>query len=471
MSASRWRASLISVAFALAGACQFAASFDVRSVPIAGPDMYALLAQADADPQPELVLVSGRALTVVFDPDSDETATCIFEPGTTVFDISDTDGDGIAELYSVAGDRIYRRLLEPGLRDLESTLLFTRKTWLARADGHPKPYVLVTTWEDRPALALPDSEGLDLVGLDGSELTRFPTLPPPARDGRWTAGRVAPVQAGPPSALEFRFSATFEAEVDLGERPDDLTVAPTFRRATPIQAREASALAPEEWPWFSLAPLKSPDDRVSYALADQARGETFIRFRRAETRDVPDKGHPFYFTPRRRYPGTLVIPPSVPPDFNGDGFADLVMWSSPRPGISTDSLLRAAQSREWPVRLTMHTYSQLRDIYPGRSTTSIELRLPLAWSLLPEAGMPIRHLVLNDLNGDGLTDLGVATGRRRYAVWLSRIPGEFSREPDYTTELPEDIEEIALVTSAETDRSSIIVLRGHRAAYLLTLPR
>ena len=462
---------LACLALAAAGACQLAASFEVRTIPAEGPGVHAFLAQVDADSDPELLVLSGNALTIVFAPDFDKTTTLLLEAGTSVFDIADTDGDGVAELYSIAGTEIRRRLLLTDGRASESTLLFSRDTWLAGADGYPKPYVLITTWEGRPALALADSEGLSLVGLDGTDLTRFSATRASARPKKLGAGHAVFPQAGPPGALEFNISATFVAPAGLNGQPEYADVAPKARRATPLQAREASRLAPEDWPWFLLAPIKGPDQRVAYALTRGARGDTLIRFRRTDTRNLPAGGRAFYFSPERRYPGTLIIPPLDGPDFNGDGYADLLMWSSPRPGASTDSLLRAIRSRNWPVRLTMHRYSRLREVYEGRPTARIELRLPLEWSLLPESGMPLRHLILSDMDGDGLTDVGLATGPTRYALWLSHLPGGFEREPDYTADLPERIKEIALVVGAATDRSSMIVLIGDRAGYLLTLPR
>ena len=89
---------------------------------------------------------------------------------------------------------------------------------------------------------------------------------------------------------------------------------------------------------------------------------------------------------------------------------------------------------------------------------------------MPKRGLPLRHLVLRDINGDGRTDIALATGPARFAVWFCKPQGSFSKAPDYTAELPETIDTVALVADMGQGRPSVIALRGKKAIYVLSLP-
>ena len=468
MSRPRRQSTAACWAIAVAGLSQLGASFDVERVAGAASNTRVFLAQADGDAAPEIFVVSGFTLTMLKDDGNPKAVTYTLDDATSVIDVADPDGDGIPELYSVVGTEIRWRSLALAGSASTSTVLFSRDTLLARADAGPRPYVLATRWRGRPALALPESEGLVIVSIAGEVLHRFPMESTDRGHPRPTY--ALPPQAGGPGALEFWVDNTFDARVALeGDEPsDDLLL--SARRASYAQAREASKLPPEDWPWFLLAPATDPERRVMYALSDPGRGDTLLRIRGRRTRDAPAATAPFAYSPERRYPGTIIVPPQTPPDFNADGFADLLLWSSPRPGTSIDSLMRAAQTRNWPVRLSTHVFSPTRNIYEGQPVARIEVRLPLAWTLMPKNGLPLRHLVLRDINGDGRTDVALATGPARFALWLCKSPGFFSKDPDCTAELPEPIREVALVADMGEDRPSIIALRGDKAVYVLSLP-
>lgn len=468
MNRSSHRSICACWAIALAGLGLLGASFNVEIVPGGAANTRAFVAQADRDAAPEIFVLSGFALTVLQDGGTRKADTFILDPGTSVIDVADVDDDGISELYSVAGAEIRRRSLAPGSSESTSTILFSRDTLLAQSDAGPRPYVLATKWRGQPALALPESEGLVILSLAGEVLHRFPLDDTGRTHLRVT--HASPPQAGRPGALEFWADGALNAPQSLepGERPDDLL--PTARRASYAQAREASGLPPEDWPWFLLTATSDPQRRIMYALPESGRGETLIRVRGEPRRESPESSAAFGYSPQRRYPGTIVVPPERPPDFNSDGYADLLLWSSPMPGTSVDSLLRAAQSRNWPLRLTTHVFSPTRNIYQGQATSRIEIRVPIAWTLMPKNGLPLRHLVLRDINGDGRTDVALATGTSRFALWLCKSPGAFSKEPDYSAELPEAIRDVALVAGMGEIRTSVIALRGDKAVYVLTLP-
>ncbi len=464
------RRIVASCAIAATGALQLGASFDIKVLPAEGPNARIFVAQADADSAAGLFVVSGFTLTLVQGPGPLDTIAYDLDERTSAIDIADTDGDGIPELYSVAGREIRRRSLAPGPAAERETVLFSRKTLLSDSDGGPRPYVIVTKWAGRPAIALPESDGLRIFSFDGAVLEYFPIERPERSAGGLRRTYVTPPQAAPAGALEFWVDTTFDAPASMLPDTDEEARFPSERRAPYPQAREAADLPPEDWPWFPLASMIDPEQRVAYALSRARQGDTLIRIRRRETRDLSPTAEPFTYSPERRYPGTLVIPPGPPPDFNADGYADLLLWRSPRPGTSIDSLIQAARARDRPVRLTAHLYSESKGIYEGQPAARIEARLPIGLSLLPQNGLPLRHLVLHDISGDGRTDVGLATGPARFALWIVRPPATFSSRPDYTADLPEAIQEVALVAEMGAGGATVIALRGENAFYLLSLP-
>lgn len=465
------RRIIASCAIAAAGALQLGASFDIKVLPAKGPNVRIFLAQADADSAAELFVVSGFTLTLVQGPGPLDTITYDLDERTSAIDVADADGDGIPELYSVVGHEIRRRSLAPNEAAEREKVLFSRETLLSNSDGGPRPYVLVTKWLGQPALALPENDGLRIFSFDGAVLNHFPIQRPERSAGGLRRTYVTPPQAAPAGALEFWADTTFDAPASMLPDGGEEAQFPSERRAPYLQAREAADLPPEDWPWFALASTIDPEQRVAYALSRSRQSDTLIRIRRRETRDLSLATALFTYSPKRRYPGTLIIPPGPPPDFNADGYADLLLWTSPRPGTSIDSLIQAARARDWPVRLTAHLYSDSKSIYEGQPAARIEARLPIGWSLLPQNGLPLRHLVLRDISGDGRTDVGFATGPARFALWIVRPPATFSSTPDYTADLPEAIQEVALVADMGAGGVTVIALRGENALYLLSLPQ
>lgn len=470
MTPRRAQSRLARSAIVLAALCQLAASFDVQTIPGTATNTTVFVAQAGAGAASGLFIVSGNTLIMVRGGGQEDTVTFSLENGTAAIDIADVDNDGTAEIYTVAGREIRRRSVNPEEDGSTSRVLFSRETLLSTSDGGPRPCVLITDWEGRPALALPEKDGLSVLSLDGTLLKHFPRETAYLHPATLRHTVVAPPQAGPPGTLELWADVLFDSPGPPGFGDTVKDPPPSYRRATYTQAHEASKLPPADWPWFLLAPAKSPGQRVMYAIAGSSQGNTLIRIRGPEPDGNSKTSAAFRYSPQRHYPGTLVSPAGTAPDFNADGYTDLLLWTSPRPGTSIDSLMRAARARTWPVRLTTHLFSRVKGIYSGSPAARIELLLPITWSLALDGGSPLRHMVLRDINGDGYTDIGLALGPTRFALWTYKIPGSFSAMPDYTADLPEAIQGIALVAEIGDAQTLLIALRGSKALYLLRLP-
>ena len=171
MSPPRLQNIVLSWAAVLAALCQIAASFDVQTIPGNASNTRVFIAQADSDAASELFIVSGLSLTMVDGGGHEDSITFSLEEGTTAIDVADVDGDGTAEIYTVAGNEIRQRSMTPQQgSEPESRLLFSRETLLSTSDGGPQPYVIVTKWEGRPTLALPDKDGLSILTLDTNQM-------------------------------------------------------------------------------------------------------------------------------------------------------------------------------------------------------------------------------------------------------------------------------------------------------------
>jgi hypothetical protein len=177
--------------------------------------------------------------------------------------------------------------------------------------------------------------------------------------------------------------------------------------------------------------------------------------------------------PPRRYPGRLARAAERPfawgetpwPDFDGDGFADLLLWKAPLPGRSVDSMAEAVTGGSWPVRLTAHLFSPGKGRYEPRPAGRIEARLPV-WRLLDLArGAPLRHAVFDDLDGDGGDDCAFATDVDRYGVWL--FGDGFAATPSASYAFSSVIAGIEYAGPLGPGRASAILLRTRRAVHVL----
>ena len=79
-------------------------------------------------------------------------------------------------------------------------------------------------------------------------------------------------------------------------------------------------------------------------------------------------------------------------------------------------------------------------------------------------GAPLRHLVMRDLNDDGRTDIGLASGEHTYSIWL--FDEGFDAQPDFSQRFPEPIKEVAFAEELH-GRGTSIGLRGTNTLYVL----
>jgi len=438
------------------------ALFEIQTIPLNSPESTFFLAQGRTAGKAGVYVLSAERLTVYVRDRATALASIDLPGDAAAVDVADVDGDGAGELLVVAGERIlcYDLYAQRGAEQARE--LFRLPTALRPAPAGPYLHVMVVQREDEAALALPREEGLELRSLDGRLLATH-RVDDAFRDytygspfNAWAA--VPPVLA-PPDGLELRIAHIVEFDPSL-EGPEQATPSGPVRgrRAARAHMRDAAELGAAHWPWFSL---HVDGGRVLYALAGPDYRDTLVRI-------VPHTAEPGggQAGTQRRYPGILVPPDETLPDFNADGFADLVLWRVPIPGISVESITRAATGGTWPAHLSVHHYAPDKQRYEGRPAGHIGCRLPIPWLLALSGETPFRNLLLRDLDGDGRTDIAFSTAPTRFAVWLCTEDG-FAERADCEPVFPEALTGVAFCADLDAGGRMSIGLETASALYVL----
>lgn len=441
--------------------CLSAALFDVRTIPLHTPDAHVFLAHADRDTRADVFILEPGQASIFFSQ-RDAVRTIPLPEDTTAVDIADLDDDGQPEIVAVSGNRILSIRLDaevlPPPREL-----FSLHTQLANAGATPYPFVLTMRRDNKTLLALPCEETFELRTPDGAIVTSYPI----GEDAPRRASYGAPFRAwtceppllGAKDALEGAISRSVAFEPDLpAELSGPSTAALSLRRGTPLQTREAASQDIESWPWFPLALDGSGDMRVFYTLAPPDFRDSVVRIRGFARKSETG--------PERRYPGSLIIMDDDLPDFNHDGFADLLLWSAPEPGMSLDAATRALTAGSWPVNLSAHLFSPEKGRYEPVCAGTVACTAPIAWFLAPEASGPLHHCVLRDFDGDGCTDIACATAPNRFHVWRFTHSGT-ATTPAYSQTFPEPITEITFKADLSGNGKTSLGLRTEHDLYVL----
>jgi hypothetical protein len=411
-------------------------------------------------------VLDGRILTAYSNADSGPAPVLEFPEGTTAFDIADLDGDGVTEVVAICGDRIMRYRFPASGAAAPPEDLFQLHTQLSAAPAAPYPCVLVVKRENRALLALPCETTFELRELNGTPVSSCPICTDATKQASigspFSARSIDPPQAGPWNALEMAVDRLLEFNPEL---PPDLAPAPnphpSERRGTRLHMRDAADQGEESWPWFPLLTTGPASVRVLYAFAPHDFRDTLVRVAEAKSGEKgADPGPP------RKYPGTLVMVEDELPDFNRDGYVDLLLWKAPEPGMSVDALTRAVSGGTWPLDLTVHLFAPEKNRYEPKPAARIACKVPVGWFLTMEPEGPMRNCVLRDLDGDGRTDFACSTAPNRFAVWLYGETG-FAAQPDFDREFPEPITALEFAQDLDGRGRASVGLRTQTALYLL----
>lgn len=457
----------------LIAALSLGASFQTQTIPFTHPHARIFPAHGDLDNKADIFVLDGSTLVLYRSQHPDTTLLIQLVEGTSAVDVADVDGDGHTEVIAVAGRRVMLYPLVQPQGERAPRVLFESPSYLASETVDPFLFVLVLEHDNEPFIGLPTVEGYELWRSTGKMYKRFPLNTSggarrPSNRGFTTWSRPA-ANRSEYSSLELgihynrHFFPNLPSELGADDGAD-----PRFRRATYSQLRDAANLDFIYWGWFPLTPNQEESTRVRYAATPNYR-DTFIRLERRGVARPGEEPEGIAVSPKGRYPGALIVPDRDLPDFNGDGYVDLLLWKTTSPGLSVNALSRAAAEGSWPLTMSVHLYSPEKGRYEPRSAGHFSCRVPLGWFFSAREGLPVRHLVLRDFDGDGATDLAFSTGPRSFSLWL--FSDGFSASPNYHKRFDETIEGIAFKADLEGSGATAVALHTKSAYHILSVSR
>jgi hypothetical protein len=443
-----------------------ASLFDMQTLPLPSQQTRITLVAADSDTTADIAVQAGLVLTMYMTTLANYPVSITLPQGTSAYDIADLDGDLKPELVAICRERIIScKIPLEGVHE-EFRDLFSLKTMLSDYKSDPFPYVLAVVSQGRLVLALPCVDSLELRTIGGVSVASFPTGPnAPQRVSMGRPFYAQPIKGralGGPGAIKMRVTADIETEPEL---PEGLL--PMGRRPSRPFIRRLDSDEPDakSWSGFPLRVTEGSDDRVYFSQTSGGADRTLIRLQTGSdpAKDIKDEN--LSMGPPREYPGTLMVTDELP-DFNSDGFTDLLLWSAPEPAMSVDALTRAVTGQVWPISISAHLYSPQKNRYEPVPAGQIKCKIPILWFLLGDARGPVQHRVLKDFNGDGRTDFGCATDPQTYCVWLAGDSG-FAGAADFTMKLTEPIIEIAFSGDLGKTGRTTLGLRSKKNLYIL----
>ena len=131
-------------------------------------------------------------------------------------------------------------------------------------------------------------------------------------------------------------------------------------------------------------------------------------------------------------------------------------------------MLGIATRTTWPLRLAVHRYQPDRGLYEARPIGRIKLDIPTHWFLSLNRTSPLRNLVMADLDGDGLDDLGFNHDENYFEIYTAK--SNFSKKGSYRFRLPKTKLKLEAVARAHNGRPGAVILRGHSTLYLIRTP-
>ncbi len=452
----------------------FTGLFDLYAFPVKHPQAACFVAKYDADALADVFILDGEVVKVYPEAGAGKRQSIKLLPKTTAVDVTDLDGDGMAELVAVCGDRIlsysFRALKEAEKPADAMHELLRRRTQLAAPGEHPFPYVLVVEQENKKLLALPCDDTFELRTLSGELVQAHPIgLDAPHHvvyGNPFSITPITPPQLASPTGLEVQITRLSAFKPDL---PPELSALQSstaiFSQPFPAIPIATDQLDPDEWPWLPLQVLQKTREKVFYALTPPPEKNLLVRIARYQGESEPR----LQVGPAHLYPGKPLWDRVDLPDFNGDGFLDLLLWNPKKLTPNVGKLSQAMLDEQWEMRLSVHCFDPVTGRFSATAQSYLDLKSPFSWYLDGDAKAPLRHVVLRDVDGDGRTDFCCSTSAKSYSVWRYTETG-FSKTPGFYHEFSEPLTTVAFCAVLTEDKKTSIALRSKKTLFLLRAP-
>lgn len=344
-----------------------------------------------------------------------------------VYDIEPPDVGGAISVIAIEGREVRRyRFREVG-QSVKPDLLFELDAPYPTASISGL-HILLVTYDNQKLLAIPEAESLKLYDLSG---TLVRTVAAPAH--------VAPM---PTISKHYevgkeknKWTVVVEPSAPMGwPLPDPLqAIGLGAMHLVPMSSRRIYVKGE------TALVIRTEVDQLTFAVpvaAENPDTKTVLRYRRARKIGASGFDNVQEQTAAVSFPGYLLSTEHQLPDFNGDGYGDLALWSFPEPVGSPDALLRALSSQSWPAKCSIHLFNPGVNRHEAKTSTRLDVRFG-SMNLFPE-----RAIVARDVNNDGCSDLAMSLARDSFSLWLWKKGKGFDSKPEFVACLPEPLKHI-----------------------------
>jgi hypothetical protein len=416
-------------------------------------DADVFLVDIDLDGSGDVAVLDGFKLTVYPTANRDYPLTLTLPKNARALDITTHPDTGKIAAIAVCGSEI-RQFSFDGKAN--GKRLFDHHSYLSEGDT-PYRYVMVFERNGESIFFLPSVGAIELRTWSGElreriepeTVDRFEEVTGYSRS-RSTIGNAG--------SLEFFIHQSIGNEPAFIEKQWEDASGP--RAHSPLMARSDfhKLDSPgDQWPWFALQPDDEESTRIRCAVRPHPL-ETHVRI--DTTLSDPVAGG---IGPARKYPGMLTKLNSRLPDFNGDGFTDLLLWNTDRPSVSPSSIARMAVNQHWPIRLTTHLFDPETNRYTARPFATLSVRASIDALLQGSYGSPIHDAVVKDIDADGRTDVCFTVDGQTYVRWMMEERGAHAEE----IHLKEPIQHVSFNQALDNTDRVTIGLRTEHELYVL----
>lgn len=394
------------------------------------------------------------------------------QSGTSAFDVYDFDEDGVSEIIAVCGDKILQYKLSADAPTSPPSLLFTTDSIFSKGRTNPVPLPLVFQVENHTAIGLPTEDGFEFRTFDGKLIRKEKAETPQDKSyGRGLGFSVVASTRGPVTSepVVFRVRNTIEMDYSLPNSlvAEDVPIA--FRKIPLAHLTFRDTESFTAWPWFPLSSSGDISARVYYTIALPAMHDTKILILENMQTLADGKNATKVRNDALIYPGRIIPLGEMLPDFNGDGYTDILLWSTTAFSNALDFVPKLLTDELVQVHVGIHLYNPDIRRYEAKASARIVTSIPFSRLVFSSEDSCFANVIFPDLNGDGFTD----------CVWSPQGNDlEFHLwDPDQNTlilldkfRFGEPVDKVLNCQAPEAPGNSSVVMKAGNSIHLFSLP-